>query len=184
VKPHSHKALKLNHLKPVALNKDVEMLRLILVALSLLWAGATFAQETAHEFIMRESMKKYEVSFTKTTSKYASDMPRKTAGLSPRFIKAVAYVESGGRCSARGAAGELGMFQIKPATARMIGYTGEISALNTCGAGVIWGIRHLEHAWRRCPSVGGAAKLHNAGLGASCAYSAYSHRVIAAYNRL
>ena len=67
--------------------------------------------------------------------------------------------------------------QIKPATARGLGYTGPASALNSCGAGLEWGMRHLAVAYQRCGSAAGAAALHNRGLGASCGRTAYSHRV-------
>lgn len=80
----------------------------------------------------------------------------------------IAHVESGFRCNARGRAGELGPLQIKPATARGLGYRGPASALASCGAGLEWGMRHLSVAYRRCGTVAGMARLHNRGLGASC----------------
>lgn len=98
-------------------------------------------------------------------------------GVPVRLALAVARVESGMRCVARGRAGELGPLQIKPATARGLGYTGPVSALNSCGAGLEWGMRHLAAAYRRCGTHAGAAALHNCGLAASCGRTAYSARV-------
>lgn len=98
-------------------------------------------------------------------------------GVPVRLALAVARVESGMRCVARGRAGELGPLQIKPATARGLGYTGPVSALNSCGAGLEWGMRHLAAAYRRCGTHAGAAALHNRGLAASCGRTAYSARV-------
>jgi soluble lytic murein transglycosylase-like protein len=98
-------------------------------------------------------------------------------GVPVALALAVAHVESGLRCQARGRAGELGPMQIKPATARGLGYAGPTSALNSCGAGLDWGVRHLAVAYRRCGSAAGAATLHNRGLGAACRPSAYSHKV-------
>jgi soluble lytic murein transglycosylase-like protein len=98
-------------------------------------------------------------------------------GVPVALALAVAHVESGLRCQARGRAGELGPMQIKPATARGLGYAGPTAALNSCGAGLDWGLRHLAVAYRRCGSAMGAATLHNRGLGASCRPSAYSHKV-------
>jgi len=92
---------------------------------------------------------------------------------------AVAQQESGLRCNARGAAGELGPLQIKPATARMIGYRGPVYALNSCEAGVEWGLRHLALAYRRCGTYQGAAGLHNRGLGSHCGASRYTNAVLA-----
>jgi soluble lytic murein transglycosylase-like protein len=98
-------------------------------------------------------------------------------GVPARFAIAVARIESGLRCNARGRAGELGPLQIKPATARGLGYSGPASVLNSCGAGLEWGMRHLAVAYRRCGSAGAAAALHNRGLASACVQTAYSHRV-------
>lgn len=92
----------------------------------------------------------------------------------------VARVESSFNCNARGQAGELGPLQIKPATARGLGYRGPVAALRSCGAGLEWGMRHLAVAYRRCGTVHGAATLHNRGLGARCVASAYSRRALGA----
>ncbi len=98
-------------------------------------------------------------------------------GVPAGLALAVARVESNMRCQARGRAGELGPLQIKPATARGLGYSGPASALNSCGAGLEWGMRHLAVAYKRCGSAAGAAALHNRGLAAACSRTAYSHRV-------
>ncbi len=74
---------------------------------------------------------------------------------------AVCRVESGFRCSAVGGAGELGLLQIKLATARGLGYRGSRRGLLNCSTGAYWGMKHLAAAIRR----GGVWK-HNAGLGA------------------
>jgi hypothetical protein len=95
----------------------------------------------------------------------------------PTFLALkVAKVESSFTCDAEGKAGELGPLQIKPATARMIGYHGLISALRSCGAGLEWGMKHLALAIR----AGGVWK-HNQGLAAkvkSPAAAEYERRVM------
>jgi hypothetical protein len=83
----------------------------------------------------------------------------KRHGISASIALKVAKIESGFNCTAQGKAGELGPLQIKPATARLIGYEGAISALRTCGAGLEWGIKHLAMAIK----AGGVWK-HNQGL--------------------
>jgi soluble lytic murein transglycosylase-like protein len=98
-------------------------------------------------------------------------------GVPTAFAVAVARVESGLRCRAVGRAGELGPFQVKVATARGIGFRGAASALNSCGAGIVYGIRHLRLAYQRCRTTTGAAALHNGGLGASCRSTAYTRKV-------
>ena len=72
---------------------------------------------------------------------------------------AVCRLESGFRCNAVGRAGELGLLQIKLATARALGYRGSRRGLLNCSTGAYWGMKHLAQAIRR----GGVWK-HNAGL--------------------
>ena len=95
----------------------------------------------------------------------------------PKFLALkVAKVESSFTCDAEGKAGELGPLQIKPATARMIGYRGLVSALRSCGAGLEWGMKHLALAIR----AGGIWK-HNQGLAAkvkSPAAAEYERKVL------
>jgi soluble lytic murein transglycosylase-like protein len=95
----------------------------------------------------------------------------------PKFLALkVAKFESSFTCDAEGKAGELGPLQIKPATARMIGYRGVISALRSCGAGLEWGMKHLALAIQ----AGGVWK-HNQGLAAkvkSPAAAEYERKVM------
>jgi len=78
---------------------------------------------------------------------------------------AVSYQESTNRCNVRGAAGELGPLQIKPATARGFGYKGTTSQLaKNCVDQVEFGMRHLAAAFRRGGTCWKAAYLHNAGV--------------------
>jgi soluble lytic murein transglycosylase-like protein len=95
----------------------------------------------------------------------------------PKFLALkVAKFESSFTCDAEGKAGELGPLQIKPETARMIGYRGVISALRSCGAGLEWGMKHLALAIR----AGGVWK-HNQGLAAkvkSPAAAEYERKVM------
>lgn len=82
-------------------------------------------------------------------------------GVPVRTALAVCFVESSFRCNAVGAAGELGLLQIKLATARMLGYRGSRNALKRCSTGAYWGMKHLALAIRK----GGVWK-HNQGIGA------------------
>ena len=99
-------------------------------------------------------------------------------GISISIALKVAKIESGFKCNAQGKAGELGPLQIKPATARLIGYVGAIAALRSCGAGLEWGIKHLAMAIKS----GGVWK-HNQGLWAkskSRQAAAYEQKVMQA----
>ncbi len=90
---------------------------------------------------------------------------------------AVCRLESGFRCSAVGRAGELGLLQIKLATARALGYRGSRRGLLRCSTGAYWGMKHLALAIRK----GGVWK-HNQGLYAkrpTRAARAYARKVAA-----
>ncbi len=78
---------------------------------------------------------------------------------------AVSYQESTNRCNVRGAAGELGPLQIKPASARGFGYRGSTRQLaKNCADQIEFGMRHLAAAFQRGGSCWKAAYLHNAGV--------------------
>ncbi len=87
-------------------------------------------------------------------------------GVPTWFALRIAKVESGYNPYARGSAGELGVFQMKCATARGIGFRGNCSGLLNASTGVTYGLKHLSLALR---SSGGNLKLaaskHNGGLG-------------------
>lgn len=100
---------------------------------------------------------------TPAAARYVTDgqvaTSAKRYGVPLAVARAVIRMESGGRCDARGRAGELGPLQIKPATARGIGYRGPTSRLRSCGAGLDMGMKHLAKALRR-----GSVAFHNAGI--------------------
>jgi soluble lytic murein transglycosylase-like protein len=100
-------------------------------------------------------------------------------GIPVSLALAVCHVESRCRFGLVGRAGERGPMQIKLATARGLGYSGSASGLNGY-AGAYWGVKHLSIGYRKCGTARGAAKLHNAGLAASCSGSRYTSRVMAA----
>jgi len=95
----------------------------------------------------------------------------------PRSLAlAVCRVESHCRYGVSGAGGVRGPLQIKHQTARGLGFNGAPAALNGY-QGAYYGVKHLAVAYRKCGNAAGAAKLHQAGLGASCGRSGYSVKV-------
>jgi len=86
----------------------------------------------------------------KLISQYA-----KSHGVPESLAHAVISVESNYRASARGAAGEVGLMQIKPATARMMGYKGSTKALYNPETNIKYGMKYL-------------AKAHQLGGGTTC----------------
>jgi len=119
--------------------------------------------------------------YSTIVSRYAS-----AYGVPVNLAHAVIRVESNYRADARGSAGEVGLMQIKPATARMLGYTGSTKALYDPDTNIKWGMKYLAKAH----DLGGGSTCgtilkYNAGHGAkrmnpiSAAYCAKVKRVLA-----
>jgi len=70
----------------------------------------------------------------------------KRYGVPVDLAHAVVSVESKGNPKARGSAGEVGLMQIKPATARMMGYRGTTKALFDPETNIRWGMQYLAMA--------------------------------------
>lgn len=68
-------------------------------------------------------------------------------GLPPAVAEAVAFVESGFNPSAVGSVGELGLMQVRPATAAMLGHTGPAADLLNPETNVRFGVTYLARAW-------------------------------------
>ena len=88
--------------------------------------------------------------YGKIISSYA-----KSHGVPEALAHAVISVESNYRANARGAAGEVGLMQIKPATARMMGYRGSTKGLYNPETNIKYGMKYL-------------AKAHQLGGGKTC----------------
>jgi hypothetical protein len=70
------------------------------------------------------------------------------AGLPPEIADAIIEVESGYRPDAIGTAGEVGMMQVMPSTARMLGFFGTPSELARPEINIHYGVTYLAQAWR------------------------------------
>lgn len=88
--------------------------------------------------------------YTNLISKYA-----KTYGVPVALAHAVVRVESNFNPKARGSAGEIGLMQIKPATARMMGYSGSSKGLYDPETNIRYGMKYLS-------------KAHDLGNGQTC----------------
>lgn len=110
------------------------------------------------------------------------DMVRSEAirqGVPVGLAMAIAKAESNFRCSAVGRGGERGVMQIKPATARGIGYRGPSSGLNNCRVGIRYGMMYLKMAYRIAKgNVYRTALLYNAGIGSKRKRSAYAEKIV------
>jgi soluble lytic murein transglycosylase-like protein len=99
----------------------------------------------------------YPVPSARATSKYDLYVSRYAAsnGVPVSLAHAVIKVESNYRPDARGSAGEVGLMQIKPATARMMGYRGSVKGLYDPETNIKYGMMYLGMA-------------HKLGGGATC----------------
>ena len=77
-------------------------------------------------------------AYTTLVSRYAA-----ANGVPVSLAHAVISVESNYRPNIRGSAGEIGLMQIKPATARMMGYTGNTKGLFNPETNIKYGMKYL-----------------------------------------
>lgn len=100
-------------------------------------------------------------------------------GVPVGLAMAVAKTESRFRCGAIGRHGERGVMQIKPRTARAMGYKGSPSGLNNCQTGIKYGMIYLRQAHRRAGgNIYKTALYYNAGLGTKRKKSAYAEKIV------
>ena len=70
------------------------------------------------------------------------------ANIPADFVRAVIRIESDWDINLTGHAGEVGLMQIKPSTARAIGYSGSDDALYEPDTNIRWGVKYLAAAHR------------------------------------
>ena len=85
-------------------------------------------------------------------------------GVPLKLAKAVVKIESAGRVNARGAAGEIGLMQLMPRTARGMGYKGKLKNLYNPDKNLAYGMKYLGEAYHRGgKTTCGAILKYNAG---------------------
>jgi len=91
----------------------------------------------------------------------------KANGVPVRLAMAVVHIESSYKANARGAAGEIGLMQLMPRTARFIGYKGKLKNLYNPETNIRYGMKYLGKAYRLGGGTScGAILKYNAGHGA------------------
>jgi soluble lytic murein transglycosylase-like protein len=70
------------------------------------------------------------------------------AGIPVELVDAVIRTESGYDPNVTGAVGEIGLMQVRPSTARMLGFTGTLEELREPNNNVALGVAYLAGAWR------------------------------------
>ena len=82
-----------------------------------------------------------DVRYSDIVARYAASY-----GVPARLAHAVIKVESNYRPGMVGSAGEIGLMQIKPATARMMGYSGSVRGLYDPDTNIKYGMKYLAMA--------------------------------------
>ncbi|MFC0284094.1 transglycosylase SLT domain-containing protein [Camelimonas abortus] len=72
----------------------------------------------------------------------------RASGVPPELADAVATVESGYNPAAAGADGEVGLMQVLPSTARLLGFSGPLAELAQPETNIRYGVAYLAGAWR------------------------------------
>jgi soluble lytic murein transglycosylase-like protein len=99
-------------------------------------------------------------------------------GVPTWFALRIAHVESNYKPHVRGAAGEYGVYQLKCATAKGIGFSGSCSQLLDARTNVKWGLKHLSLAIGKSRgNLKLAASKHNGGLGRKSLVPTYVNKV-------
>jgi soluble lytic murein transglycosylase-like protein len=70
------------------------------------------------------------------------------AGLPSEIVDAVIRTESGYDPNVTGAVGEVGLMQVRPSTARLLGFTGTLEELREPHTNIALGVSYLAGAWR------------------------------------
>ncbi|WP_371179775.1 lytic transglycosylase domain-containing protein [Chelativorans sp. J32] len=117
---------------------------------------------TASTRVPKQSNKQGGRPYHSIISRYATEY-----GVPVSLAHAVISVESNYRPGVRGRAGEIGLMQIKPATARMMGYSGSAKGLYEPETNIKYGMKYLAEAFK----LGGGKTCsvilkYNAGHGA------------------
>ncbi len=119
-----------------------------------------------------EPVRKKRSRKTQTTPASTDGVVNLIKGMAPKygvptwFALRIAKVESGYNPNIRGAAGEYGVYQMKCATAKGIGFSGNCSQLLNASTNVQYGLKHLQMAMKLSNgNLRMAASKHNGGLG-------------------
>ena len=103
-------------------------------------------------------------------SDYVTIIAREAAsvGIPRELVQAIMAVESGFNPGAVGADGEIGLMQIMPGTARMLGFSGSLAELADAEINIAYGTAYLAGAWRLANrDICTAAMKYRAGHGES-----------------
>ncbi len=128
-----------------------------------------FQSRKAAKTPSKPKAKQVQVTQVKPKGKYGNLIAKyaQTHGVPYSLANAVVRVESSYRANVTGAAGEIGLMQIKLSTARGMGYKGSRSQLYNPGTNLYWGMKYLGRAHQLSGGTTcGTILKYNAGHGA------------------
>jgi soluble lytic murein transglycosylase-like protein len=132
-------------------------------------AGSLFTSPVEAARLHHPKAKHHKVVVNKAQRNAVMAMIKSQApsyGVPTWFALRIAKVESSYNPLARGKAGEYGVFQLKCATARGVGFRGNCSGLLNASTNVRYGLKHLSLAVKSSRgNLKLAASKHNGGLG-------------------
>ena len=120
------------------------MLRTAFLTLLAVTSGANIASARQ----ITESKSLDQASGSKSSIVALVDSEARANGIPIALARAVVRIESNWNPGITGSAGEVGLMQIKPPTARGMGYQGTRKALYDPATNVKWGMRYLAGAYR------------------------------------
>ena len=126
----------------------------VAVAVSALWSSAVRAEEVSATTVQKGSALinpvnlPWQVAERRASVLSLIEREAQRNVLPFELADAVAFVESAYLQSAVGKAGEIGLMQIMPSTAAMLGFAGSITQLAEPETNIRYGVEYLAIAWR------------------------------------
>ncbi|MCB4770849.1 transglycosylase SLT domain-containing protein [Ancylobacter sp. Lp-2] len=108
----------------------------------------TFGANIASARPITENKSFEEASGSKSSIVALVDREARANGVPIALARAVVRIESNWNPGVTGSAGEVGLMQIKPLTARGLGYQGTRKALYDPATNIKWGMRYLAGAYQ------------------------------------
>ena len=126
----------------------------VAMAVSALWSSAVHAEEVSATTVQKGSALitpvnlPWEVAERRASVLSLIEREAQRHVLPSELADAVAFVESAYLESAVGKAGEIGLMQIMPSTAAMLGFAGSMTQLAEPETNIRYGVEYLAIAWR------------------------------------
>lgn len=112
------------------------------------WLERPFVEQQQPSSLTRPAHCDTATEWTRQAFKAFASCQASIYGLEPVLAHAVMEIESGFDPGVQGADGEVGLMQVMPATARMLGFRGSLDDLSAPAANIALGVKYLAQANR------------------------------------